>query len=116
MTEGSFKGIDGIKIFTREWQPAGGPHAVVVISHGFNAHSGQYLWVAEQFVSKGLAVYALDHRGRGKSDGERFYVDKFADYVTDLTTFVKLAKGREPGVPVYLLGHSAGGVISCIYT
>ena len=42
MTEGSFKGIDGIKIFTRERQPAGKPRAVVVISHGFNAHSGQY--------------------------------------------------------------------------
>ena len=38
-------------------------------------------WVAEQFVARGLAVYALDLRGRGKSDGERFYVEKFADYV-----------------------------------
>jgi len=80
MTEGSFKGVDGIKIFTREWQPAGKPHAVVVISHGFNAHSGQYEWVAQQFVSKGLAVYALDHRGRGRSEGERFFVKKFADW------------------------------------
>jgi acylglycerol lipase len=44
MTEGSFKGVEGIKIFTRQWQPAAKPHAVVVISHGFNAHSGQYEW------------------------------------------------------------------------
>jgi len=116
MTEGSFEGVDGIKIFTREWRPAGKPHAVVVISHGFNAHSGQYEWVAQQFVSKGLAVYALDHRGRGRSEGERFFVKKFSDYTTDLATFIDRVKAREPGLPVFLLGHSAGGVIACGYT
>ena len=52
---------------------------MVVISHGFNAHSGLYEWAAQQFTSKGLAVYALDHRGRGRSEGERFFVKKFAD-------------------------------------
>jgi alpha-beta hydrolase superfamily lysophospholipase len=114
--EGSFKGRDGIKIFTREWRPAGKPRAVVVISHGFNAHSGQYDWVAQQFVSKGLAVHALDHRGHGRSEGERFFVKKFADWTTDLATFIDLVKAREPGLPVFLLGHSAGGVIACVYT
>jgi alpha-beta hydrolase superfamily lysophospholipase len=115
MTEGSFKGVDGLKIFTREWQPAGKPRAVVVISHGFNAHSGQYEWVAQQFVSRRLAVYALDHRGRGRSEGERFFVAKFANWTTDLATFIDLVKAREPGLPVFLLGHSAGGVIACGY-
>jgi alpha-beta hydrolase superfamily lysophospholipase len=90
--------------------------AVVVICHGFNAHSGQYQWVGEQFAAAGLAVYALDLRGRGRSDGERFYVEKFADYVSDVATVIALAKAREPGLSVYLLGHSAGGVVSCIYT
>ena len=116
MIEGSFKGVDGIKIFTREWQPASKPRAVVVISHGFNAHSGQYEWVAQQFLSKGLAVYALDHRGRGRSEGERFFVKKFADWTTDLATFIDMVKAREPGLPAFLLGHSAGGVIACVYT
>ena len=83
---------------------------------GFNSHSGYYLWVADQFVANGLAVYALDLRGRGNSDGERFYVEKFADYVNDVATFVTMAKSQEPGLPVFLLGHSAGGVVSCIYT
>src|SRR5215813_37274 len=116
MTEGSFKGVDGLKIFTREWQAAGKPRAVVVISHGFNAHSGQYEWVAQQFGSKGLAVYALDHRGRGRSEGERFFVKNFSDYTGDLATFIDTVKAREPGLPVFLLGHSAGGVIACGYT
>jgi alpha-beta hydrolase superfamily lysophospholipase len=115
MQEASFKGVGDFNIFFRSWSPAGKARGVVVISHGFNSHSGQYVWVADQFVAQGFAVYALDHRGRGKSDGERFYVDKFADYVADLATFIKLVKSREPGLPVVLLGHSAGGVVACIY-
>jgi alpha-beta hydrolase superfamily lysophospholipase len=88
---------------------------VVVVVPGFNSHSGYYRWVADQFVARGLAVYALDLRGRGKSDGERFYVEQFADYVNDAAGCVVLAKSREPGLPVFLFGHSAGGVVACTY-
>jgi acylglycerol lipase len=117
MDEGSFEGVGGLKVFTRSWHPADGkPRAVVVIVPGFNSHSGYYQWVAEQFVASGLAVYALDLRGHGQSDGERFYVEKFADYVSDVATFVTMAKADQDGLPVFLLGHSAGGVVSCIYT
>jgi alpha-beta hydrolase superfamily lysophospholipase len=63
----------------------------------------------------GFAAYALDLRGRGRSDGERFYVEHVADYVSDVAATVKLAKSRHPGVPLFLLGHSAGGVVSAIY-
>jgi acylglycerol lipase len=117
MDQGSFEGVGGLKIFTRSWHPADGkPRAIVVIVPGFNSHSGYYAWVAEQFVASGLVVYALDLRGRGQSDGERFYVEKFADYVNDVATFVTMAKADHPGLSVFLLGHSAGGVVSCIYT
>jgi alpha-beta hydrolase superfamily lysophospholipase len=116
LDQGSFEGVGGLKIFTRSWHPAGAPRALVVIVHGFNSHSGQYQWVAEQFVDHGLVVHALDLRGRGRSDGERFYVQKFADYVDDVATFITMAKSDHPGLPVFLLGHSAGGVVSCIYT
>jgi alpha-beta hydrolase superfamily lysophospholipase len=112
--EGTFKGVGGIDIFTRSWRPAK-PRAVVVIAHGFNSHSGQYFWVAQQLLAAGYSVYALDHRGRGKSGGERFFVEKFADYVDDLSTFIGMVKSQEPGLPVFLLGHSAGGVVSCLY-
>jgi acylglycerol lipase len=114
--EDNVAGASGLNIFVRSWRPNGVARAVVVICHGFNAHSGQYQWVGEQFAAAGLAVYALDLRGRGRSDGERFYVEKFADYVSDVATVIALAKAREPGLSVYLLGHSAGGVVSCIYT
>jgi alpha-beta hydrolase superfamily lysophospholipase len=115
MTEGSFVGVGGLKIFTRAWRPVGRPAGIVVIVHGFNSHSGRYGWAADQFTSRGLAVYAFDLRGRGRSEGERFFVDRFDDYVADLAKFVTIVKEREPDLPVFLLGHSAGGVVACAY-
>ena len=103
------------KIFVRSWRPDAAPRGVVAICHGFNAHSGQYGWVAEQFVAHGLAVYALDLRGRGRSEGARFHVEEVGEYADDVGRLIALAKSREPGLPVYLLGHSAGGVTSVYY-
>lgn len=116
MKESSFEGVGGLKIFTRSWQPENAPRGVVVIVHGFNSHSGQYLWVGEQFAKNGLATYALDLRGRGRSEGERYYVEKIEDYTADVNILVRHAKTENSGLPVFMLGHSAGGVISCIYT
>ena len=110
------EGAGGLSIFFRSLRPKQEPRAVVIIVPGFNAHSGYYAWVAEQLAAVGLAAYAVDLRGRGNSDGERFYVNDFEDYVSDVASVVALAKSREPGLPLFLLGHSAGGVVSCLYT
>lgn len=116
LSEGKFEGAGGLNIFTRSWRPEGDVRGVVVIVPGFNSHSGQYLWAGEQLAADGLAVYALDLRGRGRSDGERFYVQKIEDYTGDVATLVRTAKSENPGSPVFVLGHSAGGVVSCVYT
>ena len=108
-------GTGGLKIFTRSWRPESTPRAVIVLSHGFNSHSGYYLWAAEQLLAAGLAVHAFDYRGRGKSDGERYYIESFSEYQSDLDLVVKLARSREPALPLFVLGHSAGGVIACNY-
>jgi len=115
-SEETVNGKDGNQIFFRSWHPAGPPSALVVICHGVNSHSGQYDWTARQLAESGFVVYALDLRGRGKSSGERFYVEDIDEYVGDLATLVDLAKTRESELAVFLLGHSAGGVVSCVYT
>lgn len=115
-SEETVNGKDGNQIFFRSWHPPGAPSALVVICHGVNSHSGQYDWTARQLADNGFVVYALDLRGRGKSSGERFYVEDIEEYVGDLATLVDLAKTREPDLAVFLLGHSAGGVVSCVYT
>ena len=110
------EGASGLKISFRSWRPDRKARAAVVIVPGFNAHSGYYGWVADRFVADGLAVYAVDLRGRGSSDGERFYVETFEDYVRDVEAVTAILKSREPGVPIFMLGHSAGGVVACLYT
>ena len=115
MHESSFKNADGLNIFTRSCMPKGTPRAVIVLVHGFNAHSGYMIWAAEQFATHGLAAYALDLRGRGRSSGERFFIDKFSDYTGDVDRLVEIARSAHPGLPVYVLGHSAGGVVASTY-
>ncbi len=105
----------GGRIFTRHWEPQGEPRANLVICHGVNSHGGQYIRAGEEFSARGYAVTALDLRGRGKSEGERFYVEKIDDYVSDLSQTIELARSKHPQKPVYLLGHSAGGVTSVTY-
>ena len=106
----------GLKLFIRSWLPAAPPRAVIGIVHGVKSHSGYYFWAAEQLVARGFAVYAVDLHGRGQSEGDRLYLEQMADYIDDADTLVTLAKSRHPSVPFFLLGHSAGGVISSVYT
>ena len=115
MKESSFEGVGGLRIATRSWRPDGKPRAILILIHGFNAHSGYMTWPAEQFAARGLACHALDLRGRGKSEGERFYVEKFSDYLGDVDRLVRQARSENPGLPVFVLGHSAGGVIASSY-
>ncbi|HVZ33330.1 MAG TPA: alpha/beta fold hydrolase, partial [Polyangiaceae bacterium] len=107
---------DGLELYVRSWQPEAAPRAIVGVVPGFNSHGGYYTWVAEQLLSLGFAVYVIDLRGRGLSQGERFYVQSFEQYASDVHTMLQLARARDPGLPIYLLGHSAGGVVACVYT
>lgn len=103
------------RILTRHWAAVGTPSASLVVCPGFNAHSGHYMRAAQAFAEAGFAVTALDLRGRGQSDGERFYVESIEDYVADLKLAAALARSAHPDLPLFLLGHSAGGVTAVEY-
>ena len=92
-------GRGGLRIFTRHWS-ADQPRASLVICHGVNSHGGQYLRAAEDFVARGFAVTAPDLRGRGRSEGERFYTESVDDYVSDLSLAIELARSRNPKLPL----------------
>lgn len=113
--EATFESVGGLTIAYRSWRATERARGLVIIVPGFNSHSGYYGWVANQLIDQGLSVYAVDLRGRGRSDGERFYVAQFADYLADVAGMVNLASAREPNLPVFMLGHSAGGVLACLY-
>jgi lysophospholipase len=113
--EGKFKGLKEFNIYYQAWTPDEEPKAVLLIAHGYAEHSGRYGNVVNHFVPKGYAVYALDHRGHGRSDGERVKVDDFHDYIVDLKTFFDIVRGENPGKNVFLVGHSMGSIISLLY-
>jgi acylglycerol lipase len=114
-TSEMIRGNTNAQLFVRTWRPHGEVRGVVAIVPGFKSNSSYYEWVATQFVATGLAVYAVDLRGRGKSDGDRFYVERLEDYLNDIGALVSLAKSRERDRPLFLLGHSAGGVLASTY-
>ena len=115
--EGRLIGEGGRQIAWQAWLPeAGDPKAVVVIAHGASEHGGRYRYVVERLVPEGFAVYAIDHRGHGRSDGTRAQIDRMAHVVADLDQLVDQVRAEHPGLKLFLLGHSMGGCIGIAYT
>jgi alpha-beta hydrolase superfamily lysophospholipase len=113
--ESSFAGAGGLEIFWRAWLGDSDTKAVVVIAHGAGEHSGRYAHVAQRLVDEGFAVYAIEHRGHGRSQGPRALIDRIDNAVADLDKLVVLAADANPGAPLFLLGHSMGGTIALSY-
>ncbi|HYI99979.1 MAG TPA: alpha/beta hydrolase [Thermoleophilaceae bacterium] len=113
--EGRFAGAGALEIYWQAWLPDGEPRAIVLLAHGGAEHSGRYAWTAGELVARGFAVYAVDHRGHGRSEGPRAYVDRMAHAVADLHSLSEIAAERHPTVPRFLLGHSMGGLIALEY-
>ncbi len=112
---GTFVGVENTGIFYQSWIPADAAATVIVV-HGYAEHSGRYAHVAKALNGHGYAVWALDHRGHGRSEGPRASVKRFEHFVADLTTFVGLVQGQTVAGPLFILGHSMGGLISTLYS
>lgn len=91
--------------------PAGAPHAAIMVLHGLGEHAGRYHSFAETFLSEGIAVLAYDHRGHGDAPGRKG-AGPWPAMVADVTRAVQIAKGVVPGVPLFLFGHSLGGLLA----
>lgn len=115
MSEKSFESRDGLNIVYHETRPDGAPRGIVVINHGVNSHGGQHAWTSGEFAKNGFAAYAIDMRGRGKSGGKRLALNDVSEHTGDLHQLIGIAKAADPGLPLFLLGHSAGGVVSTTY-
>jgi alpha-beta hydrolase superfamily lysophospholipase len=112
--DGRLAGAGGPAIHWQAWIPEH-PRAVIVIAHGASEHAGRYRHVADRLVDDGYAVYAIEHRGHGHSEGPRALIDRLDRAVADLDALVQLAAAEHPGAPVYLIGHSMGGAIAISY-
>ena len=98
------------------WQdPDVAARFAVVLVHGYGEHIGRYDHVAEALVRAGAVVYGLDHRGHGRSDGERVLVDDFDELVADVHRLDDIARDERPELPMVMIGHSMGGLIAARY-
>ncbi len=102
----------GMPAYLHRWT-ATEPRCVVLLAHGYGEHAGRYSHVAEHLVDAlGAAVWAPDHRGHGRSQGERALVDDGEALTTDLHDVADRASAEHPGLPVALIGHSMGGIVA----
>ncbi|MGR5126835.1 alpha/beta hydrolase [Photobacterium swingsii] len=114
--EASFTCSSGKQIYTQSWQPKGShPHAIVIIVHGLGEHSGRYQNLIQTLLPLNIAVYGLDHLGHGRSDGKRVFIDNFDEYIDALDSYVDQVNKAHPDSPLYLIGHSMGGLITATY-
>lgn len=110
-TESTFTGHDGLELFYQSWQPAVEPKAALIIVHGLGDHGGRYMNFVRPFSAAGYVVYAFDNRGHGRSPGKRGFVNSFAEFRQDVGVFKSLVKERVGERPLFIMGHSLGGLI-----
>ena len=111
MFESGFDGTEG-RVFFRRWDPPGEPRLIVQLVHGYAEHGGRYEHVAAALNNVGAVVYADDHLGHGRSDGERALITDFDHVVDDLHNLADIARTEYPGLPLVLVGHSMGGLLA----
>jgi alpha-beta hydrolase superfamily lysophospholipase len=113
--EGFFTGVRGAKLYHQRWLPEGEAKAALLIAHGLAEHSGRYMNLVERLVPLGYALYGIDHLGHGRSEGQRLYVEAFTEYTDALKICIDCIRDRQPGKPLFLVGHSMGGLIAALY-
>lgn len=109
--ETSWKARDGLDIFAQGWEPTVlVPKAVVCLVHGLGEHSSRYAHVAEAFGKEGFILFGADLRGHGRSGGPRGHISSIEDFMQDIDMLFEQARQRYPGLPLFLYGHSLGGI------
>jgi acylglycerol lipase len=114
--EGSYEGRDGRSLFYRFQVPAR-PAGVVLLLHGYAEHSGRYEWVMERLPEAGLAGYAPDHRGFGRSarPGALADLESLEATIGDIASLAAIARRALQEAPLFLLGHSMGGMLALLF-
>ncbi len=113
-TESHLVGALGHALFRRSWVAAE-PERALVLVHGYAEHSGRYEHVGAWFARRGCAVHAYDQQGHGRSDGRRCHVRRFGDFLDDLDLVRRSVAEAHPELPLFVVGHSMGGLVTAAY-
>ncbi|RGY98062.1 alpha/beta hydrolase [Clostridium sp. AM58-1XD] len=109
-----FSSFDGTMLYLNKEIPDGARAAAVIV-HGLCEHQGRYDYFADLFHQSGIGTYRFDHRGHGRSEGERTHYDDFNELLDDTNVVVDMAIAENPDIPVFLIGHSMGGFTVSLY-
>lgn len=112
---GTFPGANGLELYYQSWHSLGSAKAVVILVHGHGAHSGIFAKLVEFLVQHDFTVYGFDLRGHGRSPGQRGYINSWGEYRGDLAAVLNLVQRQEPGLPLFIIGQSMGGIIALDY-
>lgn len=105
---------DGVQIYYLK-DSVENPKAVLLINHGFAEHSSRYDYVAQKFNDANYSVYRYDLRAHGRTKSELGHIESFQDFIDDANEMVNLIKKENKNIPVFMLGHSMGGLITALY-
>ena len=116
----TFKDPDGFEVFVYKWSPSYRPRAVVQIAHGGVEHALRYQRLAEILNGEGYVVYANDHRAHGKTAGTldkagKAGTDGWNGIVRDFKQLTDIIRVEDPGLPIFVLGHSLGSIVAQQY-
>jgi len=109
--DGFFSNQENQSIYYQTWLPDESARAVLLIAHGLNEHCGRYQHLAEYFVKEGYAIFGFDYPGHGKSEGTRSYVKDFSEFTETLLIYIEKIKEWQPNLPIFIVGHSMGGLV-----
>ncbi len=103
----------GLRLFGQWWLPREKPRAVILMVHGTVFHSGFYAPWANELTKNGYAMFGIDLRGWGQSQGfgRRGSVGNYDEYIEDVSLARREIRKRFPNIPVYLQGESLGGAV-----
>jgi lysophospholipase len=112
---GALQGAGEVRLAYRAWEPPCARAGLVVV-HGLGEHGGRYADLATVLAAAGIATYALDLRGHGRSGGRRGHMPSFDAVLQDVERFRREVTMRAgAAVPLFILGHSMGGLIATRY-
>lgn len=103
-----WKTRDGLTLFAQSWIVEN-PKAVLGIVHGMGEHSSRYTHVAEAMNVSEISVVAYDHRGHGKSTGQRGHTPSMGHMLDGVDQLLEEMARVAPSAPKFLIGHSMGG-------
>jgi alpha-beta hydrolase superfamily lysophospholipase len=112
---GTFTGAGGLNLYYQNWNPGGEIRAILAIVHGLGGHSGLYGNIVEHLLPQQYAIYGVDLRGHGQSPGQRGYINSWSEYRDDVRGFIQMIQQQNPELPIFLFGHSMGGMIVLEY-